>query len=808
MKKNILLLSTSLLVLPSMPLILQSCENKETKEMSNKLNEEIKVANNLINSIGSLPKYETLQSDVTELKKLIEESKKVLSSKKSTSELKAQFEKLAKMVGNIDKKRLQIDNRDTTFDNLDASNSLSIISDKLDQFYKAIADKKDFYYDYKNNKMIAVEAGKRPNWQETNEYLIDVKIKDLANGLQIANAKEPTYESHGKIQVSGKIDYEINADGEIIFSYKIGFYNKGNPKISETIFTTNLGKPLSEEEQKEIAKLEEAEKNTTFSYSGDISNTLLKDADLSKVVANVPEGFEIESKKMVPNDETGFYELTILFKLKSKKANVSSKKNKEFALKGWKKTPEKIVEEEQAKKIIEEETKNIKAYISNEAAYQDIIKRNAIAQENQTPNFVISGYDSSKFIATATEVKVEDVNGKKEITISYEIHAIVNKDIKVQKTDIQVETNYNKDVINPHNLSTEECKNFLTNAIKDEKICPFYSKDKTYIEKLNNLNLSNKSFFIEGKKLNNLIYNFGNIYKKDNKYYVEAELSFAYWPESPKVKIEKEIDLEKLGVNILNEGKNESNKIQDIEAPTGTITEQFEPTLDLSKFTDSDSDDANGGPAINLIKKNTLSYINSLVCLNKDLYNQMVSGNFGSKKLLQHLKYDSTTFEAKSNVYFLPYNTFLPKEMYSEYYAYVFSSPIYDQETKKLTIKISVVSTNDLNAGNTKDQVASKRVEVVANEFLQGNITKYLFTKSIFDLRLKGSNFDQTKPASEVTIEILKQKLEEHYAGYVIENVEVDHSKSSEGKLLYKFSAKKDSFESFVLSLTISKFKK
>jgi putative adhesin MAA1 len=141
---------------------------------------------------------------------------------------------------------------------------------------------------------------------------------------------------------------------------------------------------------------------------------------------------------------------------------------------------------------------------------------------------VISGYDSSKFIATATEVKVEEVDGKKKITISYEIHAIVNKDIKVLKTNIQVETNYNKDVINPHNLSAEECKNFLTDAIKDEKICPFYSKDKTYIEKLNNLNLSNKSFFIEGKKLNNLIYNFGNVYKKDNKYYVEAELSFAY----------------------------------------------------------------------------------------------------------------------------------------------------------------------------------------------------------------------------------------------------------------------------------------
>ena len=163
MKKNILVLSTSLLVLPSMPLILQSCENIETKEMSNKLNEEIKVANNLIGQIGSLPKYETLQSDVTELKKLIEETKKVLSSKKSAGELKVQFEKLAKMVGNIHNKTLQIDNKDTTFDNLDASNSLSIISDKLDQFYKAIADKKDFYYDYKNNKMIAVEAGKRPN---------------------------------------------------------------------------------------------------------------------------------------------------------------------------------------------------------------------------------------------------------------------------------------------------------------------------------------------------------------------------------------------------------------------------------------------------------------------------------------------------------------------------------------------------------------------------------------------------------------------------------------------------------------------
>lgn len=32
MKKNILLLSTSLLVLPSMPLILQSCETKKQKK--------------------------------------------------------------------------------------------------------------------------------------------------------------------------------------------------------------------------------------------------------------------------------------------------------------------------------------------------------------------------------------------------------------------------------------------------------------------------------------------------------------------------------------------------------------------------------------------------------------------------------------------------------------------------------------------------------------------------------------------------------------------------------------------------------
>ncbi|WP_129619176.1 hypothetical protein [Metamycoplasma orale] len=58
-----------------------------------------------------MPKYETLQSDVTELKKLIEESKKVLSSKKSANELKVQFEKLVKMVGSVYNKKLQIDNR-------------------------------------------------------------------------------------------------------------------------------------------------------------------------------------------------------------------------------------------------------------------------------------------------------------------------------------------------------------------------------------------------------------------------------------------------------------------------------------------------------------------------------------------------------------------------------------------------------------------------------------------------------------------------------------------------------------------------
>ncbi|ASI53650.1 hypothetical protein MHSN_00215 [Metamycoplasma hyosynoviae] len=808
-KKNLLIISIPLLT--ATPLAFSvSCKDTKAEQLQKVVSayqNEIKVAEQLIKELEDVTKYPQLQSDLTMLKQEVEAIKKEFEkSKNVAADVQKLITKIKTKIQTALEKKQAEDARDKTFDSIDASSSLEIISENAVDFYEAIRQGNDFYFDRKAYKLVAVEKGKRPNWTEIQKYLVNVNIKDLANDLQLANDAEPLY---GGNKISGKIDYQIK-DNEIIFKYKVAFFNKGNPKVSEKVYETNLGEILSQEQLQKLAELEEAETKTSFEYKGQkqLEETYLSEVNAEDIKANVPEGFEIAKQKIVKNSDVGFYELTILFKLKIKGTDIVSKKNKQFIITGWKKTPEKIAEEEKAKKEIEEQTKTIKVYVSNEKAYQDIIVRQKPTQENAQPNFVLNGY-SDLFHATVVEVKVEDEGGKKKITVTYEIWAKANQSIKIKKQNVNVETNYNNDLINPHNLTEEEQKKHLEDAIKDVKIIPFYSKDKTYIQKLRNEHLTNKSFFIQGKKHYNLEYQYGNVVKNGEKYEVEVTMSFSYWSQSPKVKVKKEIDLSILGVDEVNKSKPDGNKIQDIEAPSATINGFFEPTLDISKFKDSPEDEFEGGATIKIIKQNTLDKLKELVCWSRDLYEQMISGEFGEKFLLQHLKYNKNTFEKENNIYFLQRKN-NPKEFLLNNYAFIFSKPKYDNAIKELTIKVSVVSSNDLNVGNTEEQVASKRIVVKRDIFLNenDNYKTVLFTEDVYQKsKFKKTEWDKTQSVDYYTVEIIKSKLESKLPGYQIENVSVDHSQKDKGYLTYEYTIKKDSFTSYPLKITVKDFK-
>ncbi|MDC8962390.1 hypothetical protein [Metamycoplasma hyosynoviae] len=808
-KKNLLIISIPLLTSTSLAFSV-ACKDTKAEQLQKAISTyqtELKVAEQLIKELEDATKYPQLQNDLTMLKKEVEAIKKEFEkAKTSTTELQKLITKIKIKTQTTQQKKHEEDSRDKTFDSIDASNSLEIISENASDFYEAIRQGNDFYFDRKAYKLVAVEKGKRPNWTEVQKYLVNVNIKDIASDLQLANHSEPLYAGN---KISGKIDYEIK-DKEIIFKYRVAFFNGGNPKVSEKLYETNLGEILSQEQLEKLAKLEEAESKTTFEYKGpkQLEETYLSEVKDEEISSKVPEGFEIAKQKIVRNSDVGFYELTILFKLKIKGTDIVSKKNKQFIITGWKKTPEKIAEEEKAKKEIEEQTKTIKVYISNEKAYQDIIARQKPIQENAQPNFVLNGY-SDLFHATVVEVKVEDEGGKKKITVTYEIWAKANQSIKIKKQNVSVETNYNNDLINPHNLTEEEQKKHLEDAIKDVKIIPFYSKDKTYIQKLRNEHLTNKSFFIQGKKHYNLEYQYGNVVKNGEKFEVEVTMSFSYWSQSPKVKVKKEIDLSILGVDEVNKSKPDGNKIQDIEAPSATINDFFEPTLDISKFKDSSEDESEGGAAIKIIKQNTLDKLKELVCWSRDLYEQMISGEFGEKFLLQHLKYNKDTFEKENNIYFLQRKN-NPKEFLLNNYAFIFSKPKYDNAIKELTIKVSVVSSNDLNVGNTEEQVASKRIVVKRDIFLNenDNYKTVLFTEDVYQKsKFKKTEWDKTQSVDYYTVEIIKSKLESKLPGYQIENVSVDHSQKDKGYLTYEYTIKKDSFTSYPLKITVKDFK-
>ena len=86
----------------------------------------------------------------------------------------------------------------------EVNGNLSIIEGKEKEFYKAINDGNDFWYDRNTGKVITTKKGERPDWKNNKNYLLEFKGITRPENYQVVNAKEPTWDNGAKL--SSKLD--------------------------------------------------------------------------------------------------------------------------------------------------------------------------------------------------------------------------------------------------------------------------------------------------------------------------------------------------------------------------------------------------------------------------------------------------------------------------------------------------------------------------------------------------------------------------------------------------------------------------
>lgn len=679
----------------------------------------------------------------------------------------------------------------------EVNGNLSIIEGKEKEFYKAINDGNDFWYDRNTGKVITTKKGERPDWKNNKNYLLEFKGITRPENYQVVNAKEPTWDNGAKL--SSKLDYEIDKENNIIFSYKTAIYQGKNQEhiISTKNGSSNLGKKIDEDTVNKIEEMnKKAKEETTFDYPNK-ENTYLEDADIEKITKNIPDGYELVQYKAVKNKDKEYYDITIIFKLKIKGTNITMLKNASYVIKGWKKTKEILDFEEEARNKINDEINKTKVSILNEKAYQHIINHKTINNFDNKPNFTTKGFDKDKYNVELKDVKVEDNLGKKIVKLTVKMYVKSNKDIFVEK-EILVENEYANGK-NFHNLSEEEIKNYIENVVNKTILHPKFSKDKTYIEKLNNGKITDKSFWIDNID-HNLNYNFGSISKEGDDYYVELTASIANWPNSPFVSKKTKIDLSKLGINILNEirRKKGQDPLPDEFAPSSTIDEEIEPDLSLDKFKDTPEDnyESKKAPQLNKFLKN----IEYLYAWDQEQYD--ILKNNPDKKLVQLYRINKQNYTKKGNMYL--FNAY--KVMTEEQTVYVFSKPEF--KDNKLTVKITAIPLQDYNAGAIDiEKIASKRVEVRNDKFgkdLYEQWHKSLkLNEEIKKLNLSYDFKDKEKLASKDINDWDFEKIKEHLIinnltnNYKIWKINKPKNQKAKSLTLYVYY-KKDDFESII----------
>lgn len=685
----------------------------------------------------------------------------------------------------------------------ETNNNLSIVNGKEKEFYEAINKGSDFWYDYKTGKIIATEKGKNPDWKNNKNYLLEFKGINLKRNYQVVNEKNPTWDNGQKL--SSKIDYEINENNEIIFKYKGAIFDNSSTKkhiISTETAMTNLGKKISSDTIDKIVEMTKKTSEVMFDYP-DKENTYLKDADVKNITRKIPDGYELETYKAIKNLEKDYYDITIIYKLKIKDTNITMLKNASYTIKGFKKTQEIIDFENEAKEKLNTEISKVKVSILDEKAYQHIIKEKSITNFDNKLNFVTDGYNTELYNVSLSNVKLETHDGKTIVKVTAKLYAKNNKDIYLEK-EITVENEYAKGK-NFHNLTQTEIEQYLTEKLTQTTLYPKYSKDKTYIEKLQNGKISNKSFWINNID-HNLNYEFGYLSKDtNNDYYVDVTASIKGWIGSPSITKKVKIDLSTLGVNILNEIRRKKGQQEEADqfAPSSTIEDQTKPDLSLDKFKDTSKDKTISTHAPQLNK--FLNKIDYLYTWDNELFNLLKENP--SKKLLQFY-----TKNKEYNLYFYDLN----KSMEEQQTIYVFSKFVY--KDGKLFAKITAMTVQDYNANEfNESKMASKIIEIKNDKLGKDLYQKYIdslkFNKEIellnltYDYKDKGNitsgeanKLEQEKIISNLII----KNLPEGYNVYKIGRLK----KQKEGKLTLFLYFKKNDFESIVsIKITITGFK-
>ncbi|WP_373438781.1 hypothetical protein [Metamycoplasma equirhinis] len=614
-----------------------------------------------------------------------------------------------------------------------------------DFFNEVIKNVKDykFLYEYNNKAIVAFKKDEAINWKVAKQRTLWKLNSERDKIYQLINAKEPLQK--GKNKFSSILDLETKEESgniSIKVTFKTGIFNKDKLIISKETFELNIDTVYGEEG----LKVEEAAKITTFSYPN-ISDVFVKDADIEKIVKNIPEGYELSYYKPAINVETN--DITIIYKLKSKTTGVTNLRNKFYVIKGWKKTQEMINSEKEAIDKINSLLSNCKVLYLNEKAYQSVHK-NHLLNINNSPNFVvntINGADISEYQYELSDLKVESNKVTVKLTLKY----AANTDIASSKK-IVVSNEYSKGM-NPHTLTEEKQKEYLKQELEKAILYPYYSKDESYIKKEKNKYLTNKSYWIENKNYD-LNYSFGSVKKDNNDFSIEVTASFNEWTESPKVSKTMTISFDKLGINILNDirVKKGLQPLEDQFAPNATLEDEIEyEKIDLIDYKPTPSDEYGS----NLIYKNFLDSIakSKLKLISKKIEELIIKEGPNFLKA-QHINVDKETGKNKSEVFIFAYS----KHMMDSQNVLIISDPIIENNKVK-SIKLSL---NSLANTIAKDytSLVSKRVEIDNSSYSAQELRIEAFRNAYGKSIKVTKKINEPKTNDDFDIKIENEKLQ------------------------------------------------
>ncbi|WP_330463389.1 hypothetical protein [Metamycoplasma gateae] len=459
-----------------------------------------------------------------------------------------------------------------------------------------------------------------------------------------------------------------------------------------------------------------AEEYLTFWYEN-IEETKLADAIIENIKYSLPKEFEFSSYKAVKNEETS--DITIIYKLQKKGTEFGHTKNKSFELKGWAKTDEEKSQEAKEQENLDKNLASLKVRFLNEKAYQHVKKNVSITNFEDKPNFVVSDFDNTLYkFELSNLIKTSDIEYRIDVKLTSKTNENVTKSSTVE---VNTERYSKEGSIFPHDLTIEQQFSYLESQLSGLSIYPYYSKDKTYLERNDFAKLTNKSYWLT-KKNNQFNYKFIQIKDLDGIKQVSVEVSFADWDESPTHTGQINVDLSKLGVDELNKIRKEKGQdpVEDYEAPSATIDEASYEKIELVDFvgTSEDeklTDDAGFRAIHDKILKNLKSA--PFLILNEEVKKLILEEKENFLKA-QHFVYDSKQFKRSSELFF--YNS--SKSFADSQNVLIFSNPIIENDQIK-SIKLTYGSLSDIIAKDYT-KISSTRIKINNTKFGENDLKK------------------------------------------------------------------------------------